>query len=167
MIGVNVMPTDEQVLGSLAEAYVTIKGNRYKLFNLISFEGSVSISSKTRGILGRTGKVSYPTGWSGSWKATISYNTPIFRKLIYEFKKTGVFPAFEISVSNENSTGTIGRQTVVYKGCYIESAILSKIDIEADGELNEDISGTFNDFELPEQFGVMAGMLQTEENTEA
>lgn len=159
-LGDNIMNVDEQVIGALAEAYVTIEGNRYLLFNLESFEGNIKINSKSKGLLGRTGKVNYVTGWEGSWKATLTYNCPIFRDLIYQFKTSGKFPAFEIQVTNENRTGTIGRQTVVYKGCYIDSAILSKIDVNADDELSEDISGTFNDFELPERFALMDGMKQ-------
>ena len=160
-VGANVMPIDEQVIGSIAEAYVKFSdGNRYHLFNLINFESTIKVNTKKRGLLGRSGKVTYPTGWEGTWKATASYNTPIFRRALYEFKETGKFPAFDIQVTNENTTGTIGRQTVTHIGCYLDSAILSKIDIDSDGELTEDMSGTFNDFEIPNEFGVIEGMKQ-------
>lgn len=160
-IGENIMSMDEQVIGSMAEAYVTLgDGNRYQLFNLISFESDIKVTTKKKGLLGKTAKVTYPTGWEGTWKATMSFNFPVFRDLLYEFQNSGRFPSFEICVSNENTTGTIGRQTVVHKGCYLDSAVLAKIDVDAEDELKEDISGTFNAFELPETFAVMDGMKQ-------
>lgn len=160
-IGDSVMNIDEQVIGSMADAYVTLgDGRRYQLFNLLNFESSIKVTTKKKGLLGRTGKVTYPTGWEGTWKATLSYNFPVFRQLLTEFKNTGRFPSFEIMTVNENTTGTIGRQSVIHKGCYIDSAILSKIDVDTEDELKEDISGTFNDFEIPEGFSVMDGMLQ-------
>lgn len=157
-IGDIVHDRNEQIIGALAEAFVKIKKGdtteRYLLLGLTSFESSVRINTKTRGVLGRTGKVTYPTSWEGTWRATISYNTPVFRDVLKAFKETGTFPEMEIQTSNENTTGTIGRQTVIHKGVTIDSAILSKIDVENDDELREDISGAFNDFELPETFGL-------------
>lgn len=164
-IGDIVMSKDEQVMGSLAEAYVSIRNEagekeRFLLFNLIDFVSTIKINTKTKGIIGRANKVTYPVSWEGTWKATIVYNSPIFRDLLYKFKSTGYFPDIEIQTTNENVQGTIGRQTVNHKGCLIDSAILSKIDSNADDELTEDISGTFNDFEIPERFREMDGMRQ-------
>ncbi len=159
------MNIDEQVIGSMAEAYTVIRRpdgqggtieERYQLFNLLNFESSIKVTTKKKGLLGRTGKVTYPTGWEGTWKATLSYNFPVFR----QFKNSGKFPSFDIMTVNENTKGTIGRQSVIHRGCYIDSAILSKIDVDTEDELKEDISGTFNDFEIPEGFNVMDGMLQ-------
>lgn len=159
-VGTVIMDANNMVNGSYGEAYATIDGNRYNLFMLVNFEGSVAINKKERGVLGRTGKITYPTGWTGSWKATMSYCTPIFRKLFMEFKSTGKFPSFELQISNENTAGEIGRQTVTYKGCYIDNMILSKLDVEADDTLSEDISGSFNDVEMPEEFGLMNGLAE-------
>lgn len=156
-IGDYVMNPNEEVKGSLAEVFVKIKKGdsieRYLMLNLVNFESSVRINTKERGTLGKVGKTTYVTGWSGTWRATMLYNTPIFRDVLTIFKQTGQFPDIEISVSNENTGGTIGRQTVVHLGCTIDSAILSKLDVDSDDVLREDISGSFNDFELPEVFG--------------
>ncbi len=44
------------------------------------------------------------------------------------------------------------------KGCNLNGGTLTKFD--ADGEyLDEDIEGDFSDFEIPEQFTTLAGML--------
>lgn len=152
-LGDNVMAKEEMVNGSLAQATITIGENRYNLLNLINFESTVKPIMRTRGVLGRAGKVHYPTGWEGTWKGKLSYNAPIFRDLLVEFKNTGKLPSFDITVYNENKGGTIGGQNVIHTGCVIDSAILSKIDIETEDELTEDISGTFDGFDILQSFG--------------
>lgn len=151
------MTAQDTVSGSLAECYITIDDNRYNFMNLIKFESKVEKTSTEVPILGRTGKGHKSTGWKGTWSATAHYNQSIMRKAMLSYKDTGIDPPFEIQVTNEDPTSSIGRQTVVHKGCLTEGGILSKFD--ADSEyLDEEISGTFDDFEIPEAFSVLKGM---------
>lgn len=158
-IGQNVFNTSDGISGALAECFVTIDGNRYNFFVMTEFESKFKFNSKKVGILGRTGKANRPTGWEGSWSAKMHYCTPIFRKILYEYKKTGKMPSFEIQVTNEDESSSVGRQTVVHKGCYIDDAILAKFDANADDTLAEEVSGTFDDFEIPEEFKMPTGMI--------
>ena len=147
----------DAVSGALAEAFVTIDGSRYHLMQLINFEGNMEVNNVEVPILGKTGKGNKPAGWKGTWSATIHYNTSIFRKVLYTYKKTGYMPPMEIQTTNEDAGSATGKQTIIYKGCLINGGILSKIDVEAD-YLDEDIEGTFDDWEMPNSFGILAGM---------
>ena len=62
-------------------------------------------------------------------------------------------PTFSIQVINEgpSSLKTIGRQSVTFKDCVIEEMVLAAIDVEAE-ILDEEVSGTFNDFEYNDKF---------------
>lgn len=151
------MNATDAVAGSLATAYVTIGGNRYCFMQLYSFESSIEIDNIEVPIMGKTGKGNKPGSWKGKWKGTAHYNQSIFRKMLYEYKKTGILTPFDIQTSNEDPTSSVGRQTIIHKGCLISGGILSKID--ADSEiLDEDIEGTFDDFEMPESFKLLKGM---------
>ena len=66
---------------------------------------------------------------------------------------------FDIQISNEDLTSSVGRQTVILKGCLLKGGILAKFDANADN-LDEDIEGTFDDWELPETFSMLNGMQQ-------
>lgn len=147
----------DAVSGSLASAYVTIDSRRYLLMQLINFEGNMEINSVEVPILGKTGKGNKPAGWTGKWSATAHYNTSIFREILLEYKKTGYMPPMEIQTTNEDTATAAGSQTIVYKGCLINGGILSKIDVEAD-YLEEEIEGTFDDWDMPEKFSPLAGM---------
>lgn len=147
----------DAVSGSLANAFATINGNRYLLMQLINFEGNMDVNTVEVPILGKTGKGNKPAGWTGTWSATMHYNTSIFREILLEYKKTGYMPAIEIQTTNEDTATAAGAQTIVYKNCLINGGILSKIDVDAD-YLDEDIEGTFDDWDMPEKFTHLVGM---------
>ena len=50
-----------------------------------------------------------------------------------------------------------GRQTAIFSQCLIKGGILAKFDASED-TLEEDIEGTFEDFDLPEVFALLPGM---------
>lgn len=153
------MHGQDTILGSQASAYVTIGKSRYLLMQLKNFKAEAKISIKEIGILGRTGKAHKAGPWNGTWSASAYYNQSIFRKMMLEYKRTGIMPYFDIQVVNEDESSSVGRQTVILKECLFEGGILAQMDADAE-VLEEDISGTFDDFEIPEQFKLLEGMKQ-------
>lgn len=153
----NKMNAKDAVSASLAECFVTIGDTRYNFMQCINLEASFEKSKTEVPILGKTGKGNKSTGWSGSGSATFHYNTSIFRELMLRYKNTGEDVYFDIQITNEDPTSSVGRQTIILKGCNIDGGILAKFD--ADGEyLDEDMDFTFEDFEMPETFSLLAGM---------
>ena len=152
-----IMNAMDAISGSLASAHVTIGGNRYCFMQLIKFESKIDINTKEVACLGKTGKGNKPTGWKGTWSATAHYNQSIMRKMWLEYKKTGIMPTFDIQVTNEDPTSSVGRQTVILKNCLTKGGILSKFDADTE-TLEEDLEGTFDDWEMPEQFSLLSGM---------
>lgn len=152
------MHAKDSVSGSLAECFITIEGNRYNFMQAINLEASVEKTKTEVPILGKTGKGNKTTGWKGSGSATFHFNTSIFRKLLYRYKNTGQDVYFDIQVTNEDPTSSVGRQTVILKDCNIDNGILTKFDAKAD-YLDEDMDFTFEDFELPEEFSILDGMM--------
>lgn len=140
---------------SLAECYVTIEDKRYNFMQAINLEAKVEKTKSEVPILGRTGKGNKATGWKGTGSATFHYNTSIFRDLLARYKDTGEDIYFDIQVTNEDSSSSAGRQTVILKGCNVDGGILTKFDAEY---LDEDMDFTFEDFEIHEKFSVLPGM---------
>lgn len=151
------MNARDAVSAPLAECYVTIDGNRYNFMQAIDLEASFEKNKTEVPILGKTAKGNKASGWSGSGSATFHYNTSLFRKLFLRYKETGEDVYFDIQVTNEDPTSTIGRQTVILKDCNMDGGVLAKFD--ADGEyLDESMDFTFEDFEMPEEFALLNGM---------
>ena len=152
-----VMNAKDAISASLAECFVTIEGNRYNFMQAINLEASVEKTKTEVQILGKTGKGNKATGWKGTGSATFHYNTSIFRELLLRYKNTGEDIYFDIQISNEDPTSSVGRQTVVLKDCNIDGGILAKFDADAE-YLDEEMNFTFEDFEIPEKFRTLAGM---------
>lgn len=154
----NTMRAKDTVSAKLAECFVTIGDNRYNFMQAIDFEAKFEKTKSEVPILGRTGGGNKSTGWKGTGSATFHYNTSIFRQLMIDFKDTGIDTYFEIQVTNEDKTSAVGRQTIVFIDCNIDGGVLAKFD--ADGEyLDEDMDFTFEDFNMPESFKNLDGML--------
>ena len=152
-----VMNAKDSVSASLAECFVTIEGRRLNFMQAINVEANFEKTKSEVPILGKTGKGNKSTGWTGSGSATFHYNTSIFRQLMQRYKETGEDIYFDMQVTNEDPTSSVGRQTVILKDCNIDGGVLAKFD--ADGEyLDEDMDFTFEDFEMPEEFAMLDGM---------
>lgn len=152
-----IMLAGDAISGALARCYITIDGDRYNFMQLIKFESKMEKKIAEVPILGKPGKGHKPAGWSGTWSGTAHYNQSVFRKMLLRYKETGEDPPFEIQVTNEDADSSIGRQTVVLTGCLTEGGILAKFDASAE-YLDEEITGTFDDFDLPETFKLLDGM---------
>lgn len=151
------MNAKDAVSASLAECFITIEGNRYNFMQAINLEASIEKTKSEIPILGRTGKGNKTTGWKGSGSATFHYNTSIFREQLYRYKETGQDAYFDIQITNEDPTSSVGRQTIILKGCNVDGGILAKFDADAE-YLDEDLDFTFEDWEMPEQFSHLQGM---------
>ncbi len=154
----NTMNAKDAISASLAECFITIDGNRYNFMQAINLEAQFEKTKSEIPILGKTGKGNKSTGWKGTGSATFHYNTSIFRELLYRYKETGEDIYFDIQVTNEDPTSSVGRQTVILKDCNIDGGILAKFDADAD-YLEEDMDFTFEDFEIPEKFNMLSGMV--------
>lgn len=151
------MLSRDAISAKTAECYVTIDGERYNFMSAINLEAKMEKMKAEVPILGRINKGHRATGTNGTGNATFHYNTSIFRNLMKRYQDSGQDIYFDIQITNEDKTSTVGRQTVILKDCNIDSVILAKFD--ADGEyLEEEFDFTFESFEMPESFTMMDGM---------
>lgn len=150
------MNAKDAVFGSLAECFVTIDGRRYNFMNLTEFESKWDVTITDVPILGKVGMGHKATGGKGTWSGTAHYNTSVFRKMANTYQKTGVMPYFDIQVSNEDPTSAAGRQTIIHRDCLCDTFTLAKFQA---GEelLDEDLSGTFESWDMPETFKDLDG----------
>ena len=153
-----IMPAKDPVDGRYGSAYATINGERYLLFQLKNFTADDDIDKLEIPLLG-TNKKGFRDGtMTGKWSATLYYNTDKFREIAYKYRKTGVMTYFDLQITNDDPNSSAGRHTVILKNCLLDKIPWTKIDIE-NKVLEEEISGTYDDVEMPEKFAVLEGML--------
>ena len=152
-----IMNAKDAVYGSLAECFITIDGRRYNFMSITEFESKWEVNIQEVPILGKVGMGHKASGGKGTWSGTAHYNQSLFREIANHHQKTGEMPYFEIQVSNEDPDSTVGRQTIVHRGCLCDTFTLAKFQA---GEeiLDEEISGTFESWDMPEKFNEMSGL---------
>lgn len=153
----NIMPAYEAIDGRKAIAYATIKGKRYQLFQLKSFETKTEKNNVELQRLGTTVAGNLTSGIKLSWEAEMYYNTDIFRALAMEYLKTGKETYFDLQVTNDDPNSSAGRHTVILRDCKINNINMAMINVENQA-LTEKVDGTCEDIDAPELFKVLEGM---------
>jgi len=102
--------------------------------------------------LGKRGEQHKASGWSGKGSLSMYYVTSILRALALIYNKTGKDTYFNITVTNEDPTSSVGKQTLVLYNCNLDSTVLAKLDVDAE-VLDEDADFTFDDFDILDSFG--------------
>lgn len=150
------MNAKDAVYGSLADCFITIGNRRYNFMSLTDFESKWEANIKDVPILGKVGMGHKAAGGKGTWSGTAHYNKSVFREMAELYQKTGKMTYFEIQVSNEDPTSDAGRQTIIHRGCLCDTFTLAKFQA---GEelLDEELSGTFEEWDMPERFQEMEG----------
>ena len=116
-----------------------------------NLEASAEIEKTEIFTLGKRGAQNKPNGWKGSGSMTIYYVTSLFRRMMLNYIRTGVFSYFDLTVTNNDPASSIGSQTVVLKNCCLDSVILAKFDVESEA-MDENISFTFDDVDILDDF---------------
>lgn len=141
----------DTINGAEGRAYATINGNVELMFYLKKLEAKME-KKKTEGkTIGNRATQHKTTGWNGTGSMTIYYITSTFRKMIYDYIKTGKDTYFDVQVVNEDPTSDVGQQTVAIKKVNIDSSILAKLDVDSEN-MDEEVAFTFEDFEILDEF---------------
>ena len=74
------------------------------------------------------------------------------------YKNTGEDIYFDLQVTNDDPSSAAGRNTKIYKGCNLDEGLLQSFDAGGD-TLEQTLSGTFEDFESPEKYKQLNGMV--------
>ncbi|SHE62256.1 phage tail tube protein [Clostridium fallax] len=145
------MKFSDTISGQEARAYITIDGRNEELFYAKKVEAKVK-KKKTEGkTLGKRGTQHKAAGWSGEGTLTVHYATSLFREIMIKYMKTGVDTYFDMAVTNEDPTSTIGKQTTILKDCNLDEVPMALLDIDKE-VLEEDMAFTFEDVDLLDKF---------------
>ncbi|WP_291579558.1 phage tail tube protein [Clostridium sp. UBA6640] len=141
----------DTISGAEARAYITVNGRNEELFYAKKLESKVE-KQKTEGkTLGNRATQNKAAGWKGTGTLTVYYATSLFRELMLNYIKEGRDVYFDITVTNEDPTSSLGGQTVVLKNCNLDEVSMAAFDVESE-VLEEDMAFTFEDVDILNKF---------------
>lgn len=138
--------------GQTAKAIANIGGRVEDMFYARNLEATLTKHKDPIRVLGIKGDQHKASGWEGTGSLNVFYVTSVFRRMALNYAKNGVDTYFTLTVTNEDPTSTVGKQTVVLYNCNIDSVVLTKFDTETN-YLDEDIDFTFDGFDILDEFG--------------
>lgn len=122
--------------GKLGQAFVTINGQSQELFRAKKINVATNIQSTDVPVVGTTRIQEKATGVKQTGTMTIYYGTPLLTQMAITYAQTGVVTYFDLQVTNNDPTATVGTQTIVYYGCKLSGELLTSI-IDVDVEMLE------------------------------
>ncbi|WP_379130935.1 phage tail tube protein [Paenibacillus sp. sgz500958] len=145
------LKASDTISGQEGRAYAQIGTRAVEMFYVKTLEATVEKQKAEVKTLGRRGVQHKATGWSGSGSMTIFYMTTEFRQMMLDYMHTGIDTYFDIVVTNEDPSSSIGAQRIMLKGVNLDSVIMASLDTESDA-LEEEVSFTFEDVEIEKAF---------------
>lgn len=119
--------------GKLGQAFVTIDGQSQELFRAKKINVATNIQSTDVPVVGTTRIQEKATGVKQTGTMTIYYGTPLLTQMAVTYAQTGVVTYFDLQVTNNDPTATVGTQTIVYYGCKLSGELLTSIiDVDVD-----------------------------------
>ncbi|MEG0565831.1 MAG: phage tail tube protein [Hungatella sp.] len=129
------------VSGTEGNAFITVDGQNRYFFELSKIDGSIEFTVLAKRLLGHRMKQHKVVGAEGKGSLTMYNVSPVVLAIYQRYIKEGKTPQISIQTTNEDSSSTIGRRTVVMRNC-----ILAKVPVTGLDDSSEDLSTVDSDF---------------------
>lgn len=149
-----ILQAEDCVNGREGVATAVINNEVIELMELANINITVDKNKTEFKAMGTRNTQNKTTGWSGKGSGTVRYVSSRWAKMINDYVKTGKDTYFTIVITNEDPGSSTGRQTIQILGCNLDSLDIAKLDVDAE-ILDQDISFTFNDFNILHEFNTI------------
>ena len=141
--------------GKQGKAFITLHKDTgdeiHELFSAKKVQTKVDYQKADLKVIGTPTIQKKVTGASKTGTMTIYFGTPLFTEMAREYEAKGKVLYFDMQVTNEDPTASIGKQTIAYYDCSLDSIPLSILDADADF-LEQEVGFSYTTFEVLENF---------------
>ena len=117
--------------GAEGSIVVTRNGKNYTVACMRNIQTNAEIQSNDMRVIGTRTIQDKPNGAKLTGTGNIYYGTNIWTDMVLEYIQTGVMPEFDIQITNNDPTTSVGSQVMAYYGCHLTGTIpLSILDDE-------------------------------------
>ncbi len=141
MANQNYTKISDLVTGVEGSAYITVDGQNRYFFELSKIEATIEFTVVAKRLFGHRMKQHKITGAEGKGSLTMYNVSPATAEIYRQYIKDGKVPTISIQTTNEDTSSTIGRRTVVMR-----DVILAKVPVATMDDSSEDLSTTDCDF---------------------
>ncbi len=118
--------------GALATAVVSIDGQNHVLFRAKKIQVSADIQTTDTKVMGTTRIQTKNNGAKQQGSGTIYYGSNLFTDMVLEYLENNRTIYFDLTITNDDPTTTIGQQIMTFYGCKLFGDIpLAVMDLDA------------------------------------
>lgn len=130
----------DTVNGAEGKVFVTLNGKNIEVACMKNIRTSAEIQSNDMRVIGTRTIQNKPNGAKQTGTGNIYYGTNLFTDMVLQYINTGVMPEFDIQITNNDPTTTIGTQAMAYYGCTLTGEIPLSILNDEEAMLNYDFN---------------------------
>ena len=142
---------DDAISGREGVIVANINGQVKELAEVKNITASVELTKSDFKAVGTSAVQKKITGWNGTGSMTVYYVTSEWNKIILDYTKYKKVTNFDIIITNEDKSTSIGKQTIKLSRFILDGGDIAKIDTDAD-YLDGSYNFTFEDWDIVDKF---------------
>ena len=148
----NYTKISDLVTGSEGSAFITVDGQNRYFFELSKIEANIEFTVIAKKLLGHRMKQHKTVGAEGKASTTMYNVSPAALAIYQEYIKTGKTPQISIQTTNEETSSTVGKRTVVMRNCILAKAPVAYLEDGSEDLNTVDTDFTFDDVDELESY---------------
>ena len=133
----------DTVNGAEGKVFVTRNGKQIEVAGMMNITTYAEIQGKEMRVVGTRTIQNNANGAKQTGKGNIYYGTSLWTDMVLEYINTGNMPQFDLQVTNDDPSSSVGSQSIAYYGCELTGSIpLSILDSE-EAMLNYEFNFTY------------------------
>ena len=121
----------DTVNGAEGKVFVTRDGKQIEVAGMMNITTYADIQGKEMRVVGTRTIQNKANGAKQTGKGTIYYGTSLWTDMVLDYINTGNMPQFDLQITNDDPSSSVGSQTIAYYGCELTGSVpLSILDSE-------------------------------------
>ena len=126
--------------GAEGSVVVTIDGRNYVVAGMRNIQANAEIQSNDMRVIGTRTIQDKPNGAKLTGTGNIYYGSNLWTDMVLQYIQTGVMQEFDIQLTNNDPTTSVGSQVMAYYGCHLTGTIPLSILNDEEAMLNYDFN---------------------------
>lgn len=133
----------DTVNGAEGKIVITMDGQVYEVACMKNIRTDADIQTEDMRVIGTRKIQGKASGAKLTGSGNIYYGSNLFTDMVLQYINTGIMPQFDIQITNNDPTTTIGSQAMGYYGCQLTGKIPLSILNDEEAMLNYDFNFTY------------------------
>ena len=130
----------DTVNGAEGKIFVTRDGKNIEVAGMKNIKTLAGIQSQDMRVIGTRRIQDKPNGAKQTGTGNSYYGTALFTDMVLQYINIGVMPEFDLQITNQDPTTSVGSQVMAYYGCHLTGEIPISILDSEESMLNYDFN---------------------------